>query len=156
MCLCLLLIATCFSGRQNINMGAIRAGGATQPLSMIVPRSKWVVPPKKEGFFGAGPSLPATHTTFSPPPHVHVQLVCVHRPPLSKSPAMQSFTRDSADILLLVITRLSLLPAIALVAVAKGKPPEAAPPSANASGENGAPARDRSLWRRICCCFGGG
>lgn len=76
----------------------------------------------------------------------------------------QSFSDDSADILLLVFMRLSVLPLIALLAATKGRPPDTALPAPkdggddnNASvneGRDGNGRKKRSLWRRVSSCFG--
>ncbi|CAN0128224.1 unnamed protein product, partial [Ectocarpus fasciculatus] len=83
----------------------------------------------------------------------------------------QNFSKDTADILLLVVARLSVLPLIAFLAATKGKPPNAAPASTasgadNASGGNSSRAgrgqtnqvagKKKSLWHRVCGCFGYG
>ncbi|CAM9872745.1 unnamed protein product, partial [Choristocarpus tenellus] len=61
----------------------------------------------------------------------------------------ENFTQDSADILLLVISRLSFLPLVAALAISKGKPPDVAP-STRGSNDNG--RHRRSLLSRIFCC----
>ncbi|CAN0106637.1 unnamed protein product [Ectocarpus sp. 13 AM-2016] len=83
----------------------------------------------------------------------------------------ENFSKDTADILLLVVARLSVLPLIAFLAATKGKPPNAAPaPTArradDASDGNSSRAgrgrtnqvaeKKKSLWRRVCSCFGYG
>eukprot|EP00904_Undaria_pinnatifida_P012405 jgi/Undpi1/8295/HiC_scaffold_25.g10764.m1 len=81
----------------------------------------------------------------------------------------QSFSKDSADIILMVMARLSVLPLIALMAATNGKPPDSAPVATNAAGSgnpvagsrasenNGKTTKNdqkkRSLWRRACCFF---
>ncbi|CAB1110551.1 ABC [Ectocarpus sp. CCAP 1310/34] len=80
----------------------------------------------------------------------------------------QNFSKDTADILLLVFARLSVLPLIAFLAATKGKPPNAAPASTasgadNASDGNSSRAgrgrtnqvagKKKPFWRRVCSCF---
>ncbi|CAN0112372.1 unnamed protein product [Ectocarpus sp. 12 AP-2014] len=83
----------------------------------------------------------------------------------------QNFSKDTADILLLVVARLSVLPLIAFLAATKGKPPNAAPASTASSADNASDGnssragrgrtnqvagKKKSLWRRACSCFGYG
>lgn len=111
--------------------------------------------------FGSNPGAPCVpracfypHQPMEPPP----------RAPPSRA---QGFSEDSADIILLVIVRLSLLPLIAWTAATKGKPPvtASAAVSTNASDDSNSGAAEgrgknnkkmmkkkkRSLWRRLCC-----
>lgn len=98
--------------------------------------------------------------------HTHAQHARTHAPSRSQtiSPApppppcarRQNFKTDSADIILLVLARLSVLPLIALMAAYKGKPPNAvtAPSDSNDDeDEEAGSGRKPSLCRRVFCWF---
>lgn len=115
------------------------------------------------------PPFPLSETYPKPELFLSARSRCI--PPLRSPERPQNFSKDTADILLLVVARLSVLPLIAFLAATKGKPPNAAP-ATTASGADDASDGNSSragrgrtnqvagkrkyLWRRVCSCFGYG